>query len=43
MNLNKSNMSTRENIIRDIVSYRQQNKAGIETKISCINELDARL
>ena len=36
-------MSTRENIIRDIVSYRQQNKAGIETKISCINELDARL
>ncbi len=36
-------MSTRENIIRDIVSYRQQSKAGIENKINCINELDTRL
>lgn len=36
-------MNTREDIINEIVSQRQQNKAGIEEKINYINELDGRL
>lgn len=36
-------MTTRENIIREIINNRQQNKTGIEEKINVINELDGRL